>query len=450
MKNLAFWIGAAALIWGVVAIASETGDEGRMPDFDGAVAWLNSPPLSSKSLRGKVVLVNFWTYSCINSLRELPYMKAWAAKYKGAGLVVIGVHAPEFGFEKDPANVKNAVFDLKVAYPIPIDSNHSIWRAFRNEYWPADYFVDAKGRIRYHHFGEGEYEKSERVIQTLLRENGATGLDESTVRTTADGAEAPPSEDVRSPETYVGYTRVENFASPERMARDAQKIYSPPARPALNQWGFGGSWNAGAGSGTLESAPGKIVFRFDCDYYRRRYPEAVRAGHNPLVHFLAAPAKKGLQPHPLFSTTYYLTKYSEVSSSGLNPLVHYVLDGAAAGYQPNPLFEPAFYRSRYGDNSLIHYLLHGRIDRRKPHPWFDAGYYLSQRLDARCAGRNPLEDFFEAGSGEHVSPHPLFDYEAYLRAHPDTEGDALAAFLESGCRCAAPAEGGLFDCERES
>jgi thiol-disulfide isomerase/thioredoxin len=170
MKNLAFWIAVVALICGVVVIASAAGDEGPMPDLDGAVTWLNSAPLSSKSLRGKVVLVNFWTYSCINSLRELPYMKAWAAKYKDAGLVVIGVHAPEFGFEKNQANVKNAVFDLKVAYPIPIDSNHSIWQAFRNEYWPADYFVDAKGRIRYHHFGEGEYEKSEHVIQTLLRE----------------------------------------------------------------------------------------------------------------------------------------------------------------------------------------------------------------------------------------------------------------------------------------
>ena len=145
MKNLHFWITAAAVCGGVAAVASGTRDEGRMPDLDGAVAWLNSARLSSKALRGKVVLVNFWTYSCINSLRELPYMKAWAAKYKDAGLVVIGVHSPEFGFEKDPANVKNAVSDLKVAYPIPIDSNRSIWPAFRNEYWPADYFIDGKG-----------------------------------------------------------------------------------------------------------------------------------------------------------------------------------------------------------------------------------------------------------------------------------------------------------------
>ena len=260
MRKLHYLIGATALICGVAVIAS--GDEGGMPDLNGAVAWLNSPPLSNKALRGKVVLVNFWTYSCINSLRELPYMKAWAAKYKDAGLVVIGVHAPEFGFEKDPANVKNAVFGLKVAYPIPIDSDHSIWRAFRNEYWPADYIVDAKGRIRYHHFGEGEYDKSERVIQSLLRENGATGLDESTVRITADGSEAPPGEDGRSPETYAGYARTENFASPERMVPESRKTYSPPTRLALNQWGLGGSWKAGAERCALQAAPGKVVFRF--------------------------------------------------------------------------------------------------------------------------------------------------------------------------------------------
>src|SRR5580693_4688260 len=240
MTKLPNWIGAAVLVCGAAMIASEAGDEGRMPNLDGAVSWLNSTPLSSKSLLGKVVLINFWTYLCINSLRELPYMKAWAAKYKDSGLVVIGVHAPEFGFETDPANVKDAVSDLKVSYPIPIDSNHSIWRAFRNEYWPADYFVDARGRIRYHHFGEGEYEKSERVIQSLLKENGASGLDGSTVRITADKAEAPPSEDVRSPETYVGYARAESFASPERMSQDSRKTYSPPSRPALNQWGLDG------------------------------------------------------------------------------------------------------------------------------------------------------------------------------------------------------------------
>jgi thiol-disulfide isomerase/thioredoxin len=223
------------------------------------------------------VLVNFWTYSCINSLRELPYMKTWSAKYKDAGLLVIGVHAPEFGFERDAANVKSAVLGLKIGYPIPIDSDHSIWRAFNNEYWPADYFVDAKGRIRYHHFGEGEYEKSERVIQTLLKENGATGLDESPVRITASGAEAPPSEDVQSPETYVGFARTENFASRERMARDSRRAYSLPLRFALNQWGLDGWWNAGAESGVLESAPGKAAFRF----------------HGRDLHMVLGPAKNG-------------------------------------------------------------------------------------------------------------------------------------------------------------
>ena len=277
MKNLAFWINAAALICGVVATVSGAADEGPIPELGGAVAWLNSAPLSSKSLRGKVVLVNFWTYSCINSLRELPYIRAWAAKYKDAGLVVIGVHAPEFGFEKDPANVENAVFDLKVGYPVPIDSNHSIWSEFHNEYWPADYFIDRSGRIRYHHFGEGEYEKSERVIQELLRENGAAGLNGGTLLVTATGAEAPPSDDVRSPETYVGYARAERFASPERMTRNSRKTYSPPARPALNQWGLAGSWNAGAESGTLESAPGKIVFRF----------------HSRDLHMVLGPTKNG-------------------------------------------------------------------------------------------------------------------------------------------------------------
>jgi thiol-disulfide isomerase/thioredoxin len=277
MKNFAFWITATALIGGAVAIASGTRDSGRMPDLDGAVAWLNSAPLSGKTLRGKVVLVNFWTYSCINSLRELPYMKAWAAKYKDAGLVVIGVHAPEFGFEKDPANVKNAVSDLNVTYPTPIDSNHSIWNSFHNEYWPADYLIDGKGRIRYHHFGEGEYERSERFIKTLLRENGATGLDESIVRITADGPEAAPSNDVRSPETYVGYARAENFASPERIASDSRRNYRPPAKPALNQWGLDGSWNVGAERGTLVSAPGKIVFRF----------------HARDLHLVLGPAKNG-------------------------------------------------------------------------------------------------------------------------------------------------------------
>src|SRR5262249_48054386 len=150
-----------------------------------------------------------------------------------------------FGFEKDPVNVKTAVADLRVAYPNPIDSNHSIWSAFHNQYWPADYFIDAQGRIRHHHFGEGDYDNSERVIRTLLRENGATGLDETMVRIVAEGSEAPPGNDVRSSETYVGYARGENFASPERVAPDSRKTYSAPARLVLNQWGLIGLWKIG-------------------------------------------------------------------------------------------------------------------------------------------------------------------------------------------------------------
>jgi len=237
-------------------------DEGPMPELGGAIAWLNSPPLNRDELRGKVVLVNFWTYSCINSLRELPYIKSWAAKYKDAGLVVIGVHAPEFGFEKERVNVENAVRELDVRFPVPIDSDHRIWDAFNNEYWPADYFIDAKGRIRFHQFGEGEYDKSEQVIQQLLAENGANGLNAGTTRPSADGAEAPPSNDVESPETYTGYARAENFASPEDMAQDSTAVYRLPLNLSLNQWGLGGAWKVGGESAVLQQGPGKISFRF--------------------------------------------------------------------------------------------------------------------------------------------------------------------------------------------
>jgi thiol-disulfide isomerase/thioredoxin len=240
-------------------IPTSNDKERFMPE---SIAWLNSAGLSNESLRGKVVLVDFWTYSCINSLRNLPYVKAWAAKYKDAGLVVIGVHTPEFAFEKVRANVARATRDLKVTYPVPIDSNYRIWQAFNNEYWPADYFIDGKRKIRYHHFGEGNYAESERVIQDLLKDNGATGVSGSTVRISADGVGAPPSNEVGSPETYVGYRRAERLASPGRLAQDSRKVYSPPATPSLNQWGLTGPWNVGAESAVLQAAPGKIVFRF--------------------------------------------------------------------------------------------------------------------------------------------------------------------------------------------
>jgi cytochrome c biogenesis protein CcdA/thiol-disulfide isomerase/thioredoxin len=240
----------------------ELGDEGAMPDLGGAIAWLNSPPLSRKALRGKVVLFDFWTYSCINCLRALPYVEGWATKYKDAGLVVIGVHTPEFAFEKERSNVEKAVRDLKITYPVAIDSDYAIWKAFNNEYWPAHYFVDGKGRIRYHHFGEGQYDESERVIQQLLKENGAAAP-EGVISVSGGGAEAAPdSGNSRSGETYIGYHRAEHFASAEPIAQDSRKVYSLTPRLSLNQWGLAGSWNVGAESAVLQTAPGKIVFRF--------------------------------------------------------------------------------------------------------------------------------------------------------------------------------------------
>jgi cytochrome c biogenesis protein CcdA/peroxiredoxin len=238
-------------------------DEGSMPDLNGAVSWLNSAPLTRDSLRGKVVLIDFWTYSCINCLRSLPYVEDWARKYKEAGLVVIGVHTPEFAFEKDQANVAKAVRDLKVTYPVAIDSDHKIWNSFHNEYWPAHYFIDGKGRIRYHHFGEGDYAESERVIQQLLKENGATSLSAQATNISAAGAQAAPDDaDVRSPETYIGYNRAEHFASIEPIAQNARQPYLPRPRISLNQWALGGTWKVGPESAVLQSSPGKIVFRF--------------------------------------------------------------------------------------------------------------------------------------------------------------------------------------------
>ncbi len=238
-------------------------DEGPMPDLDGAVGWINSSPLKTKSLRGKVVLIDFWTYSCINCLRTLPYIEGWAEKYKDSGLVVIGVHTPEFAFEKDRANVEKAVHDLKITYPVAIDSDYGIWRAFKNQYWPAHYFIDGKGRIRYHHFGEGEYAESEQVIQELLRENGAKSLADSSLNIAATGVEAAPDNgDVRSPETYIGYSRAEHFASAEPLAHDSRKTYSLSQRLSLNQWGLAGAWKVGPESAVLQTAPGTITFRF--------------------------------------------------------------------------------------------------------------------------------------------------------------------------------------------
>jgi cytochrome c biogenesis protein CcdA/thiol-disulfide isomerase/thioredoxin len=241
----------------------ELGNEGSLPSLDGAVAWLNSAPLRREGLKGKVLLVDFWTYSCINCLRAIPYVEAWAEKYKSDGLVVIGVHTPEFAFEKGQNNIAKAVHDLKISYPVAIDSNYAIWKAFHNEYWPAHYFIDRQGTIRYHHFGEGEYDKSELVIQQLLQENNADIKTSGTVQIHAVGVLAAPDlNDVQSPETYVGYARGQHFASPEAVKQDSPETYTTPSRLQVDQWGLVGNWNVGGEKDRLVSVPGKVVFRF--------------------------------------------------------------------------------------------------------------------------------------------------------------------------------------------
>jgi cytochrome c biogenesis protein CcdA/thiol-disulfide isomerase/thioredoxin len=236
--------------------------EGGFPPLDGAAEWLNSPPLAPQGLKGKVVLIDFWTYSCINCLRAIPYVRAWAEKYKDHGLVVIGVHTPEFAFERNISNVRAAVADLHIGYPVAIDNDYKIWRAFDNEYWPAHYFIDAQGRMRYHHFGEGEYDQSERVIQKLLAEAGDSGFSSDVVAVTANGAEAASdSGNVKSPETYIEYNRADNFASPGGIVEDESHDYT--AAPLnLNQWDLKGDWTVSAERAALDKPNGGIVYRF--------------------------------------------------------------------------------------------------------------------------------------------------------------------------------------------
>ncbi|WAC58381.1 cytochrome c biogenesis protein DipZ [Brevundimonas sp. SL130] len=236
--------------------------EGIMPPLTGATTWINSPPLTPQQLRGKVVVVDFWTYSCINCLRALPYVRAWAEKYKDQGLVVIGVHTPEFAFEKSETNVRDAVRRLGVDYPVAMDNDFAIWRAFKNQYWPAHYFIDAQGRIRHHHFGEGDYDGSERVIQQLLKEAGAADVAADVVQIQAQGAEAAADmSQLGSPETYVGYARAENFRSPGGFVRDAVKTYA--ASPlALNDWSLTGAWRVTREHAELTAAGGRVSFRF--------------------------------------------------------------------------------------------------------------------------------------------------------------------------------------------
>ena len=241
--------------------------EGEIPSLSGATSWLNSPALAAEELREKVVMVDFWTYSCINCLRALPYVKTWYEKYKDHGLVVIGVHAPEFAFEKDPGNVRRAVSELGIAYPVALDDNYAIWQGFNNQYWPAHYFIDATGHIRSHHFGEGSYEESEHTIRQLLTQAGYANLPapgmESATAATSVGVQAPADEaHDQSPETYIGYGRAQNFRSPGGLAQDRLQTYAVPSSLSLNQWALAGTWSVDSEKAVLRKKPGSIVFRF--------------------------------------------------------------------------------------------------------------------------------------------------------------------------------------------
>ena len=237
--------------------------EGEFPSLDGANGWLNSPPLTPTGLRGKVVLVDFWTYTCVNWRRTLPYVRAWAGQYKDHGLVAIGVHTPEFSFEHDVDNVRWALKDMKIDYPVAIDSDYAIWNAFNNEYWPALYLIDAKGRIRFHQFGEGEYDESERAIQQLLTEAAAGGIGHELVAVDPRGLEvAADSSNLRSPESYVGYAQSQNFASPGGTARNKAHVYTAPARLGLNNWALTGDWTVGKEAIVPNQAPGRIAYCF--------------------------------------------------------------------------------------------------------------------------------------------------------------------------------------------
>jgi thiol-disulfide isomerase/thioredoxin len=238
-------------------------DEGRLPTFDGATGWLNSAPVTAADLRGRVVLVDFWTYTCINWLRTLPYVRAWAEKYERHGLVVVGVHTPEFDVEHDAGNVRRAVEELGVGYPVAIDNDYAVWTAFDNQYWPAVYLADAEGRIRHHRFGEGEYDSTEMILQHLLREAGAEDLGHELVSVDADGvAAAADWDNLWSPENYLGTERTENFASPDGAVLASPHVYRAPAELRLNHWALTGDWTMQRQAVVLNAGEGTIAYRF--------------------------------------------------------------------------------------------------------------------------------------------------------------------------------------------
>jgi thiol-disulfide isomerase/thioredoxin len=237
--------------------------EGSFPSLAGATEWLNSPPLTAAGLRGSVVLVDFWTYTCVNWLRTLPYLRAWAEKYQDHGLVLIGVHTPEFDFEHDLDNVRRAATDLRVNYPIAVDNDYAVWTAFDNHYWPALYFVDTQGQVRHHQFGEGDYEQCEMIIQQLLIKAGGSGIEPDLVQVDRAGIEvAADWHSLRSPENYLGYERTDNFASADDAVLDTRHVYAAPPRLRLNQWALAGDWTMQPQAAVLDQADGRIVYRF--------------------------------------------------------------------------------------------------------------------------------------------------------------------------------------------
>jgi thiol-disulfide isomerase/thioredoxin len=259
--------------------------EGRLPSFDGATGWLNSERLTPEGLRGRVVLVDFWTYTCVNWLRTLPYVRAWAAKYRDDGLTVIGVHTPEFGFERNVDNIVELSRTFGVEYPIAVDSDYAVWRAFANHFWPAVYIADAEGRIRHHHFGEGEYAQTEMVIQQLLLDAGAHDVDQDLVAVEPRGLEvAADWRTLQSPETYVGYGQSTGFASEDGAAFDQPHVYAGPARLPLNQWDLSGSWTVAQHVAVSNEPGGRIAFQF----------------HARDLNLVMGPASRGAIPFRVF------------------------------------------------------------------------------------------------------------------------------------------------------
>jgi thiol-disulfide isomerase/thioredoxin len=238
--------------------------EGRLPSLEGATEWINSPALTPSSLRGKVALFDFCTYTCINWIRTLPYIRAWAERYEDHGLVMVGVHTPEFSFEKDLENVREALKQMRVTYPVAVDSDHAIWEAFANQYWPALYFVDAEGRIRHHRFGEGDYDRSEIVIQQILAEAGVEGIGDELVSVDPRGPEVPADwGNLGSGETYLGYQRTDGFASPGGLTPNEARSYEIPERLRQNHWALSGDWTATAEAVVLNEPNGRIARRFE-------------------------------------------------------------------------------------------------------------------------------------------------------------------------------------------